>query len=57
MSLLVKNEVAGITKQAFSFHSFISCAFNSRRFLLKSVSLKFTAFESILGGRSTDTTE
>ena len=40
MSLLVKNEVAGITKQAFSFHSLISCAFNSRRFLLKSVTLK-----------------
>ena len=57
MSLLVKNEVAGITKQAFSFHSLISCAFNSRRFLLKFFSLKVTAFESILGGRSTDSTD
>ena len=40
VSLLVKNEVAGITKQAFSFHSYISCAFNSIRFLLKFFSLK-----------------
>ena len=39
-SLLVKNEAAGITKQAFSFHSITFCAFNSRRFLLQSLSLR-----------------